>query len=277
MHRLLTGDLQVEQVEIRIVDLPMALSGTRIVQLSDFHYDGLRLSNAMLEGAIAACTHANPHLVALTGDFVTDDPQPIWALAEALRGITRQHKTVAVLGNHDYAQPTAKDTITAALTQAGVQVLWNEIAYPLGEPFPVVGMADFWSREFHPERVFGQLDPAVPRLVLSHNPDSAEILAPWRVDLQLSGHTHGGQMDLPALGNPFAAYFGTAEKLPKPIRQWMPYMRQQCYKIVRHWEWAQGLHRVGSNQLYVNRGLGTYPPGRFRCPPEVTVLTLHPA
>jgi hypothetical protein len=60
------------------------------------------------------------------------------------------------------------------------------------------------------------------------------------------------------------------QNLPKSVQRWIPYMKE-CVKVVEHWEWAQGLHQLGSNQLYVNRGLGSYPPGRLFCPPEVTV------
>ncbi len=64
------------------------------------------------------------------------------------------------------------------------------------------------------------------------------------------------------------------KKLPKKLRRWVPFLLGDFSKVVRYWEWAQGFHQVGNNQLYVNRGLGTYRPGRLFCPPEVTVITL---
>jgi predicted MPP superfamily phosphohydrolase len=94
------------------------------------------------------------------------------------------------------------------------------------------------------------------------------------VDLQLSGHTHGGQVVIPGLGPLPTWYQAFRRYVPKSWRPWIPYMREDCYKVVRHWQWAQGLHRVGENWLYVNRGLGTYLPGRLFCPPELTVITL---
>ena len=78
--------------------------------------------------------------------------------------------------------------------------LWNGVVTPLGPEFPVIGLADKWSREFVPGKVLGQVPASIPRLVLVHNPDAAAILARWRVDLQLSGHTHGGQIVLPGVG-----------------------------------------------------------------------------
>ena len=77
MHWLLTGPLSVEKLTVAIADLPNSLQGIKLVQLSDFHYDGFRLSEEMLEQAIAATNEAEPDLIVLTGDYVTDDPSPI--------------------------------------------------------------------------------------------------------------------------------------------------------------------------------------------------------
>ena len=274
MHWLLSGPLAVETVSVRIRGLPSALQGLRLVQLSDFHYDGLRLSEAMLHDAIAHTNQLTPDLVVLTGDFVTDKPEPIYGLARKLKHIESRYGTYAVLGNHDLYTSVSRQIITQALEKAGIQVLWNAIAYPFGPDLPLIGMADFWSGEFHANRVLADLNPTVPRLVLSHNPDSVVSLKPWRVDLQLSGHTHGGQVVLPGVGpvpylmRQFRTY------VPHWLREYLPFMSDKCARVVRHWEWAQGLHQVGQTQLYVNRGLGTYLPGRFFCPPELTVLTL---
>ncbi len=274
MNRFLSGSLTVESVTVEIVGLPSHLDGCRIVQLSDLHYDGLRLSETMLSEAIAKSNEIQPDLVVLTGDHVTDDPTPSSALAERLQVLQSRAGIFAILGNHDIFPAGAKTIISQAFTQAGIHILWNEIAYPLGPDFPIVGLADLWSNEFNPAAVMNHLDASVPRIVLSHNPDSAVKLQPWRVDLQLSGHTHGGQIVIPGLG-PFPTWYQKIRRyIPKRIRPWLPYMRDDCHKVVKHWEWAQGLHQIGMNYLYVNRGLGTYFPGRFFCPPELTVLTL---
>jgi uncharacterized protein len=273
MHRLLSGSLSVEKRTIPIRGLPERLVGTVVAQLSDFHFDGLRLSNDMLSAAIAQVQSLYPDLIALTGDFVTEDPQPIYELACRIKHMSSRYGAVAVLGNHDIEVKGARETVRQALEQADIRVLWNEIATPLGEDFPVVGFADFWSKEFDPH-VLDRLSPTVPRLVLSHNPDTAEVLAPWRVDLQLSGHTHGGQVYLPGLGSGPLVWKGIRERVPRVVRNTIPFLSDRCFHVVRHWEWGQGLHRVGENWLYVNRGLGTYFPGRFFCRPELTVLTL---
>jgi hypothetical protein len=243
------------------------------VQLSDFHFDGVSLSDDQLDEAIALCNAADPDLVILTGDFITDDPTPIHTLAKHLTRLHSRSGSYAVLGNHDICYRHAKAEVTNALQHNNIHVLWNEIAYPVGAELPLVGLADFWSTEFRPAEVFTQLDPNIPRLVLSHNPDTAERLMQWRVDLQLSGHTHGGQVHIPGMGNMAHHLSRFYRKLPRKAKRRVP-MLKACSRTMKHWEWSQGLHQVGQNQLYINRGLGTYLPGRFFCPPEITVITL---
>ncbi|MBN3879666.1 MULTISPECIES: metallophosphoesterase [unclassified Nostoc] len=274
MHWLFTGHLRVDKITVKIAKLPASLQGTTLVQLSDFHYDGLRLSEEMLEKAIALTNEAEPDLILLTGDYVTDDPTPIHQLVLRLKHLQSRCGIYAVLGNHDIYYSHSKVEVTQALTSIGVHVLWNEIAYPLGKELPLVGLADYWSREFYPAPVMNQLDSMTPRIVLSHNPDTAKILQQWRVDLQLSGHTHGGHIVIPGIGPVVLYYKKLLKQIPKKLRSWLTFCLGDCSKVVRYWEWAQGFHKVGKNQLYVNRGLGTYKPGRLFCPPEVTVITL---
>ncbi|MCY7284429.1 MAG: metallophosphoesterase [Cyanobacteria bacterium CAN_BIN43] len=274
MHRMWSSSLSVERITIEIAGLPESLEGTKVVQLSDLHYDGLRLSEELLAEAIATSNRAKPDLVVLTGDYITDSTAPIEALARSLQQLQSQLGTYAVLGNHDHYRPGFKTTVTNALTQVGIHVLWNQIAYPWSPRFPLVGLADFWSREFDPASVFSKIPASVPRLVLSHNPDTAMPLQSWRVDLQLSGHTHGGQIVIPGLG-PVLGWLEWGRTHVTPFFQpFIPFLKSKGSPTVRHWEWSEGLHSVGTNTLYVNRGLGTYAPGRLFCPPEVTIFTL---
>jgi len=274
MHRLLTGKLQVDCLTIAIANLPPQLSGTKLVQLTDFHYDGLMLSEQLLEQAIATTNQAKPDLILLTGDYITKEPEPIHSLVQQLKNLQSRAGIYAILGNHDYYWPGAKIEVTKALTDIGIQVLYNEVAYPLGSELALVGLADLWSHEFKPSDAMALVNPDIPRIVMSHNPDSAEKLQQWRVDLQLSGHTHGGQIVIPGLG-PISAWIDPISRIvPKPLRRIIPYL-SVGEKVANHWEWASGLHQVGNNLLYVNRGLGTYPPGRLFCPPEVTLITLQ--
>ncbi|MFN7415097.1 MAG: metallophosphoesterase [Dolichospermum sp.] len=274
MYKLLTGALSTEKLTVKIPNLPLSLAGLKLVQMSDFHYDNGLLSEKMLTEAIAVSNAAKPDLVILTGDYVNTIAKPIHQLALRLKNLESRHGVYAILGNHDICYPTSKSEITNALTNVGINVLWNQIAYPVGEKLPLVGLADFYAKEFNPEAIMNQLDSTTPRIVLSHHPDTAEILKKWRVDLQLSGHSHGGQIVIPGMGPAMIYYAKIVKKIPKEIRRKLPFLRK-THSILRHWQWSQGLHKVGNNQLYVNRGLGTYFPGRLFCPPEVTILTLE--
>jgi hypothetical protein len=273
MHKLLTGPLKVERLQLRINDLPKSLQGLKLVQFSDFHFDGKRLSETLLAEAIAASNEADPDLIVLTGDLITDHPGAIYNLLPWLKNLQSRYGTYAILGNHDLRYRQSRSEITHALSTIGVQVLWNEVAYPIGPALALAGLADFWSSEFNPAAVMEQINQNIPRIVLSHNPDTAERLRPWRVDLQLSGHTHGGQVVIPGIGTPAKYLAKLYGKMPKRFRKFFPWMRS-FYTTVKRWDRAEGLHSIGSNLLYVNRGLGTYFPGRLFCPPEVTVITL---
>lgn len=273
MKSFLSEPLSTETITVKIANLPASLQGLKLVQLSDLHYDGLRLSDEMLAQAIAITNHAKPDLILLTGDYITTSTEPLKELVKYLKKLQSNYGIYAVLGNHDSYSKNARFEVTKALQDIDIQVLWNQIAYPFGTEFPIVGLADFYSKEFDPAPVMNQLDPSQPCLVLSHNPDSAEVLKKWRVDLQLSGHTHGGQIIFPILGPALKIYENMAKNLPQQIRSSLPFL-VEGQPIFYNWEWLYGLHDIGKNQLYVNRGLGTYFPGRLLCPPEVTIITL---
>ena len=272
------GPLTLERRQVSIADLPLRLRGLRLVQLSDFHFDGVQLTEAMLAEAIAQTNAQAPDLICLTGDFVTHQPELITRLAPQLSQLRSTYGTYAVLGNHDLLARRSRTVITQALEQADISVLWNDLAYPWGDDFALVGLADFWSRDFAPAALLDKLPPNLPRLVLSHNPDSAEVLKNWRIDLQLSGHSHGGQINLPLLGV-IPKYLSALYLQMPPQLQRRARLMRSFTRVMNHWEWARGFHQfsnhLGSqNQLYVNRGLGTYWPGRSFCSPEITVITL---
>ncbi len=270
---LLIEPLKVERIAIAIADLPTTLQGIKIIQLSDFHYDGIRLSEDLLREVIETANQENPDLIVLTGDYITYLPYPIEELVLRLKYLKSRLGIYAILGNHDLYHPLAQKIVTEALNKINISVLWNEIATPFGDKFPLIGLADYWSKDFNPNPVFSQIDPNIPRLVLSHNPDSAASLAKWRVDLQLSGHTHGGQATIPNLGSIPTLLSYLRPYVPSFIQQIIPIWRE-CSHVVKNWQWAQGLHPIGDNLLYVNRGLGSYFPGRLFCSPELTVITL---
>jgi hypothetical protein len=275
MRPILTQPLKVEHLTVTIADLPKNLQGTKIVQLSDLHYDGECLSNSVLMQAIEAANEAEPDFVVITGDFVTDDPNLIHELTLRLKHLQSRCGVYGVLGNHDLYLRCSRATIVKALNQIDIRVLWNEVVYPSDEGLALVGLADYWSPDYRRSaEVMNQLPPDLPRIVLAHNPDCAEPLQQWRVDLQLSGHSHGGQMIIPGVANVSVLCAKLYPHVPHKMRKKIKILGA-CYRVMKHWEWVKGLHQVGNNRLYVNRGLGTYFPGRLFCPPEVTIITLQ--
>lgn len=271
---ILIEPLTTEHVTIAIADLPSRLQSSTVVQLSDFHFDGRSLRPRLLQAAIAECNAMQPDLVVLTGDFVTDRADDIYALIPYLKQLQSRRGIYAIFGNHDNRYRDLRPTIGQALNSVGIHTLWNEIAYPFGSGLPLVGLADFYSQAFQPATVLQQLDDAVPRLVLSHNPDSLVVLKHYRADLVLSGHTHGGQVAIPGWGPLPGLLQRWSAVIPQWARPFIPFLRKDCDRVLQNWQWASGLHQVGLNQLYVNRGLASYFPGRLFCPPEVTVITL---
>ena len=273
MNPIFLESLKIERLTVKIEGLSSFLQGIKIIHLSDFHYDGKRLTESLLSEVIEIGNQENPDLVLLTGDYVTDDPTPIHGLTLRLKKIQSRFGIFASLGNHDNYLPHSRKIITRALQNINIRVLWNEIYFPIEEELAIIGFADLWSREFNPHFVFDRLSPNIPRIVLSHNPDTAALLKKWRVDLQLSGHTHGGQLVIPHLGALQTVFQPLRQTIPNSLHPYIPILRE-CARVVKHWEWASGYHQIGPNKLYVNRGLGSYFPGRFYCPPELTVITL---
>ena len=273
MHKLLTGSLKLEILKIKIKDLPKNLQGLKLVHLSDFHYEGFGLSDNLLGEAIALTNQVEPDIIVLTGDYITQNAKRIYNLIDKLQHLKSRVSIYAVLGNHDIEFPNSQIKVKNALTSIGINVLWNQIVYPFSHGLALVGMAELQSGEFKPESVFNQIPIDIPRIVLSHNPDTALAMRKWRVDLQLSGHTHGSQIIFPVFG-PLPILLKKIQNfIPKKMRKRIPYI-SDYYSVVKQWEWYQGLHTIGNNQLYVNRGLGTFLPFRLCCPPEVTFITL---
>jgi uncharacterized protein len=288
MHSLFTGPLTIESLDLSIADLPQSMDGLKLIQMSDFHADAWGLSDSLLEQSIAASNREYPDLVLLTGDFITSKPEPIDRLAQQFKNLESRHGTYAILGNHDLYPLSNRSRVIETLTAVGITVLWNDICYPCGPGLALVGFADVRSREFFPNQVMPQIPNEVPRIVLAHNPDCAQALKPWRVDLQLSGHTHGGQICIPGLGSLPAIATRSYNAIPSRVRRRLPGIGR-LNRISQNWDWERGYHEIpiaveredvtsrGSrpNRLYTNRGLGTYPPGRFFCTPEVTRITLY--
>lgn len=256
--------LETLRVPVRGLDSPL-----RLAQLSDIHWDDkLTVRWSLIEDAIAQIRLAQVDLVVLTGDYVTTDPEPIFALAPYLGQIPSRLGTYAVLGNHDNGTPASNRTISAAFKRANIEVLENRWTDVGG--IALAGTGDFWTGPFEPERIFTTLHDRKPTVLLSHNPDSFWQFGEQRVDLQLSGHTHGGQVRLPVFG-PVLAWRNRLHRYLPELSQAMP----PNHMITRSGSW-EGEYWQGDNRLYVSRGLGRFRRLSIGCPPEVTIIDLVP-
>lgn len=255
--------LFVEPRWLRVVDrrLPFfgqAGSPVRLVQLSDLHASE-EIPASHIEHAVQRAIEAAPDLICVTGDFVTGTTgfSMTW-LRDLLRRLAVTAPAFAVLGNHDgglWARGTGGFATTGpirdVLSAAGVRLLHNE-QYRFevaGRTLQLVGTGDLWARELDGATAFRDADPNLPCVLLSHNPDSKDILARHEWKLMLSGHTHGGQLRLPLVGTPFA-----------------PVVDKNYVDDLRPWN---------GRWIHVSRGVGGVSGGvRFNCRPEVNVITL---
>lgn len=244
------GDVpQAERVTFDVPGLDPAHDGLRVAQLSDIHF-GERTPLSLIRAAIQEANRFRPDLVLLTGDFVCWSKEEVQGMRDHLGGL--EAPTLAVLGNHDVrVDPRGA---TAALRGHGYEVLenaWTTVRLR-GAPLAVVGVGDHRTRRDDVLAALRGLPADGPApLVLAHGPRTADKLAAaGRPALCFSGHTHGGQVNLPIL----------TPLLLRTIQE--PY--------------ARGLYRVGPVQLYVNRGVGVSGiPFRLNAPAEVTLATLR--
>lgn len=240
--------IAIERQEIFLRRLPNSLDGLRIVHLSDFHY-GPFVEPRHLERAIQSANDLKPDLIALTGDYISQERGYAAPCAELIGRLRARYGVFAVLGNHDHWTDA---TLIADLFRAeGIRVLINEgLRIDIGnKSFWLAGVDDTMvGLEDLSLALAGSSDGEM-KLLLAHNPVILRRAARADVDLVLSGHTHGGQVTL----------------RPESNRSGRPRRR-----ILR------GLGRRANTQIYVTRGLGTVVlPIRYGCPPEVSVLELR--
>ena len=242
-------DLEVVEKHIPIKALGNGLEGFKIVQLSDFHY--LPLTRPYLvKKAISLTNQLKPDLVVLTGDFVWHELDAIYGLTPLLAGLNPHIGIHAVLGNHDYWLDA--EVVASELEKVGIDVMRNETQTIStgGDCFQLIGVDDGWSGKPDLMRSLGEVDGKTPGILLWHEPDLADqVPQDGRVALQLSGHTHGGQVRLPGKGALILPYLG---------------IKYDC-----------GLYRFERMYLYTNRGIGIISiPFRFNCRPEITSFIL---
>jgi predicted MPP superfamily phosphohydrolase len=246
--------LKIYRQPITIAGLPPAFDGLRLVQLSDLH-SGRFLPLSQIERALALANGLHPDVIVLTGDYVHKDPKYIPIVYQLLSRLHAPLGVYAVLGNHDqWVDPELKIT-RRDLAEAGLVDLTNRsVALSRqGQLLWLAGVADMITQTPDLGAALAQVPPQATVILLSHSPDFVDQVRDPRVALMLSGHTHGGQVNLPLLG---------------------PLIVPSTHGV----KFAAGLVREGNLQVYTNRGVGmAVLPLRFRCRPEVTLLTLHAA
>jgi len=248
--------LDVSQVRLVLPHLPASFSGIRIVQVSDIHMGGW-MDIERLKQVLGVVKSLAPSLVALTGDFVLNDGHTATPESEMrqmeteLKALSARYPTLAILGNRDYGYDISM--VQAMLERSRVRALINAVQrVQVGKEFLyVAGLGDVLVGQNRIDQVLAKLPEKGCAILMAHEPDIAdESAATGRFDLQISGHSHGGQINLPLIGAPV---------LPQLARKY-----------------PQGLYRVGSMYQYTNRGVGMTPPYiRFNCRAEITVFTLQ--
>jgi uncharacterized protein len=248
-HKIEPNWLEVKQIDITLPNLDRSFAGYRIVQLTDLHI-GDGIDRAQLNKIVDTVNAQNPDLIVLTGDYITRKPQlQAKLLTSTLAGLHAREQTISVLGNHDVFDGNAPSVIQSILN-AGVILLENTVytAHRNGATLHIAGVGDVWAKLDRLDRVLAQLPATGAAIMLAHEPDFAdETAATGRFGLQLSGHSHGGQVRIPV------------------YRKYPPYGRK--YPI--------GRYQVGDMIQYTSRGVGF--PGihaRFNCRPEISVFNL---
>ncbi|OAI42301.1 hypothetical protein AYO40_00215 [Planctomycetaceae bacterium SCGC AG-212-D15] len=254
-------NFDIRRLSLAIRGLPASLDGLRIIQLTDIHH-GPWLSRAFVRGIVDATNRLEPDLFLLTGDYVLSSPEYIRPVAQELGRLRPGIGTLAVLGNHDWWEDGER--MREELVAAGIPVIDNtrrivtpdrRLVESADDGLAIGGVGDLWEDRQDYRGALGGLPVEMPRLLLSHNPDVAEetglTRGGERVDLMLSGHTHGGQVRLPFLGTPAV-----------PSRYGLKY--------------AQGLVQGPRCPVYICRGIGmSVLPIRFAVPPEIALLEIR--
>ena len=244
----------VVSVDVPIAGLPAALHGFTIAQISDIHV-GPTIKRAYLHRIVESVNRLGADMVAVTGDLVDGSVRELGGHVAPLGGLNSTHGTFFVTGNHEYY--SGAPAWVAELRRIGLNVLMNEhvVLQHAGGSVLIAGVTDFSAHHFDPAHrsdpqaaLAGAPAGTTTRVLLAHQPRSAEAAERAGFQLQLSGHTHGGQF------------------LP-----WNLFVRFQQ-------PFTAGLHKLRRLWVYTSRGTGYWgPPKRFGAPSEITRLRLVPA
>lgn len=257
--------VEVSRVRLKLPRLPDAFSGLRIAQLSDIHI-GPWMTLEKVREILSAVVEQSPDVLALTGDFVLTYSRmgksyraELEELSQAIRQLSDRFLVVAVLGNHDVMYNSFE--VQDALQKGGAHVLVNSVhTLERGAArFHLAGLDDIYRGRPDLNKVLDSFPSDECAMLLVHEPDFADTSAETgRFDLQISGHSHGGQIVLPFVGPPILPKYG--QKYPSGL-----------YQVS-----TGSTYQGGKMFQYTNRGVGmTFPAVRFNCRPEITLFTLE--
>ena len=254
----------IEPRWLRLTDVDVVLPGKRLARpIKILHISDMHVSNHVpinfIREAIELGISKKPDLACITGDFISRRVPDWRKYVECLRLLSAACPCFACVGNHDGGSWVApkggyKDLteIHRLLDDSNVSLLFNssQTVSVSGIPVELIGLGDYWAGDTHPATAFPSHDNnhQIARIVLSHNPDSKELLQKYAWDLMLCGHTHGGQLTLPVLGTPFAP--------------------------VHDHRYVYGLNLWNGRPIYTTKGIGNVSGLRFNCRPEIAVLNV---
>ncbi|MDF1858586.1 MAG: metallophosphoesterase [Verrucomicrobiales bacterium] len=237
-------------IDVTRTDIPLSgahshLDGMKIAVMGDFHHDDFG-DNHLIRRAVKAINDEQVDLVMLVGDFVSSDPRALEPLCAELQHLRPNIRSFAVYGNHDRWHSSI--SLSRMLAEAEIKLLTNEVVE--FQEFAVAGLDSVWGGAPDLPRTFAKCPENKPILLGWHEPDTFDHYQDPRVALQMSGHTHGGQVCAPVYGPILLPEYGRT----------YPY----------------GHYRKEQSSLFVTRGIGTLTiPTRFLCAPEVAILTLR--
>lgn len=242
--------LQVKHLVVKLPRHHGHLDGTTIAFVTDTHV-GPHFSADDLAPIAPMLREVSPDVVLFGGDYISESPRFMEDAAPALGAIaaTARFGSWGILGNHDLSNIPSR--IITSLEDQGIRMLVNDaacVAVPAGELW-FAGIDDAILGRPDLDHAFHQIPADAPAILLWHEPDLAKEAAPYGAFLQLSGHSHGGQVRIPFVGAISAPVLGR--------------------------RFVQGRFEIGDMTLYVSNGIGVYrPPVRLNCPPEVTLIHL---
>ena len=251
IHEFDARDFEIVSLNVKIPDLNPAFNDYRIVHISDIHL-GQWISAKRIAGVVNLVNKQEPDLVAITGDSVSYVVnEPVLDMLRFLKNLKPKDATVAVLGNHDHW--IGAEDIRRVMDESSILELENDVyTIKRGDAMLHIAGVDSITLEKHDlDAVLEKLPETGPAILLAHEPDFADkSAATGRFSLQLSGHSHGGQMVIPGFGTPF---------------------RGSQFR-----KYPLGEYKVGDMIQYTNRGLGTNVFWiRINCPPEITLMKLQ--